>query len=150
MQAAEGKDAAEHLTDGYRTPVSEDTMRRAAQLGDYYSAHALAAFGAMSAGPHLGLAGDILGWLYPENSTECRATFSQRQAHRRFQDRDGRSTKAEEIAAAVRLLEAHGYVRLLPPPQRSGRGRPPAPQYEVCPTAPDGTGRKPKEADDQR
>ena len=41
----------EHLRDGYREPISEDTMRRAIRLGDYYTAHALAAFGAMSTGP---------------------------------------------------------------------------------------------------
>ena len=43
----------EHLRDGYREPISEETMRRAIRLGDYYTAHALAAFGAMSTGPTL-------------------------------------------------------------------------------------------------
>ena len=89
---------SEHLRDGYRQPISEDTMRRAIRLGDYYTAHALAAFGAMSTGPHLGLAGDILGWLYPDGTREYRADFSQRDAHRRFQERGGHATTAEEIA----------------------------------------------------
>ena len=134
----------EHLRDGYREPISEDTMRRAIRLGDYYTAHALAAFGAMSTGPHLGLAGDILGWLYPDGTRDYRPAFSQRDAHRRFQERDGHATTADEVAGALRLLEVHGYIRAMPAPPRSGRGRPAAPRYEVCPTSPDGNDRSPK------
>jgi replicative DNA helicase len=142
---------AGHLRDGYRQPVTEVTMRQAVKLGDYYTAHALAAFGAMSSGPHLGLAGDVLGWLYPDGSREYRPAFSQRDAHRRFQERDGHATTAEEIAGAIRLLEIHGYIRSLPPPPRSPRGgRAAAPRYEVCPTGPDGTDRTPKQGTDQR
>ena len=141
---------AGHLRDGYRQPVTEDTMRRAARLGDYYTTHALAAFGAMSGTRHLGLAGAILGWLYPEGSSEHHGEFSQRDAHRQFQERDGHATTAEDIAGALQLLETHGYIRPIPVPPRSGRGRPPAPRYEVCPTAPDGTDKRPKRATDQR
>jgi hypothetical protein len=141
---------AGHLKDGYREPVTEDSMRQAARLGDYYTMHALAAFGAMSTGPHLGLAGAILGWLYPDGSREHLGEFSRRDAHRRFPERDGHATTAEDIAGALHLLEVHGYIRMLPAAPRSGKGRPPAPRYEVCPTAPDGTDRTPKRAPDQR
>ena len=140
-----------HLTDGYQKPITESTMRRAVSIGDYYATHALAAFGVMVGGPHLGLAADILGWLYPVDSREYRAVFSQRDAHRRFQERDGHPTTVEEVGAAVRLLEAHGYIRPIPPPPRSPRGgRPASPRYEVCPTPPDGTDRTPETAGDQR
>ncbi|GAB7049062.1 hypothetical protein JCM9534A_41880 [Catenuloplanes indicus JCM 9534] len=40
---------AEHLRDGWSRPVDADTIDRAAQLGDYYAAHALAAFDDMGA-----------------------------------------------------------------------------------------------------
>lgn len=142
---------SEHLKDGYAKPIDELVMRRALQLGDYFTAHALAAFGVMAASPHLGLAGDILGWLYPDGAPTYRPEFSRRDAHRRFQERDGRTTTAEEIASSLRLLETHGYIRALPAPPRSERGgRPPAPKYEVCPTDPDGTDRNPEAGSEQR
>ena len=127
---------AEHLSDGYARPVSEETMMRAVRIGDYYAAHARRAFGVMAADPNLGLAQDAFGWLYPDGGP--RVPFNQRDAHRRFQEREGRATTAEEIGAALRLLEIHGYIRPLPPPPASPRGgRPASPSYEVCPTPPD-------------
>jgi replicative DNA helicase len=116
---------AAHLKDGYKQPVTEDTMRSAARLGDYYITHALVAFGAMSGTRHLGLAGAILGWLYPEGSSEHHGEFSRRDAHRRFPERDGHSSTAEDIAGALQLLEAHGYIRQTPVPPPPGKGRPP-------------------------
>ena len=100
---------AEHLSDGYARPVSEETMMRAVRIGDYYAAHARRAFGVMAADPNLGLAQDAFGWLYPDGGP--RVPFNQRDAHRRFQEREGRATTAEEIGAALRLLEIHGYIR---------------------------------------
>jgi len=141
---------AGYLKDGYQQPVTEDTVRSAIRLGDYYTTHALAAFGAMTGTRHLGLAGAILGWLYPEGSREHHGEFSRRDAHRQFQERDGHATTAEDITGALQLLETHGYIRLIPAPPRSGKGRPPAPRYEVCPTAPDGTDRTAKRPPDQR
>ena len=141
---------AGHLRYGYLQPVTENTLRQAIQLGDYYTTHALAAFGAMTGTRYLGLAGAILGWLYPEGSREHHGEFSKRDAHRQFQEREGHATTAEDIAGTLQLLETHGYIRPIPAPPRFGKGRPPAPRYEVCPTAPDGTDRRPKRAYDQR
>ena len=140
---------AEHLQDGYAKPVSHDTVTEAIQIGDYYTSHALAAFGVMSADPNLGLARAMLGWLYPDS--KARDPFSQRDAHRRFRERDGRSTTADEITAALRLLAIHGYIRPLPPPAGSPRGgRPASPRFEVCPSAPDTTDGTPKVSSDLR
>ena len=125
---------AARLRDGYQHPVDEDAMTRALAIADYYTAHALAAFGAMATTGPLGLAGDILAWLYPDDI--AREKVTQREAHIRFQRRDGRTVTAPEIAEAMRLIEAHGYIRRCPAPPRSAKGgRPAAPVYEVCPAA---------------
>jgi replicative DNA helicase len=127
---------AGHLRDGYAAPVSEETMRSAVCIADYYAAHARAAFGVMSADPSLGLARDMLAWLHPGEGV--REPFSQRDAHRQFRERDGRATTAEEIGTALRLLAIHGYVRALPAPPKAPRGgRPASARYEVCPEPPD-------------
>ncbi|EMF50604.1 hypothetical protein SBD_8168 [Streptomyces bottropensis ATCC 25435] len=47
---------AEHLGEGYAHPVPEATMRAAIELGEYYTAHALAVFDVMGADPVLGRA----------------------------------------------------------------------------------------------
>jgi replicative DNA helicase len=126
---------AGYLRDGYAVPVSEETMRSAVRIADYYAAHARAAFGVMSADPSLGLARDMLAWLHPGEGV--REPFSQRDAHRQFRERDGRATTAEEIGAALRLLGIHGYVRALPAPPKAPRGgRPASPRYEVWPEPP--------------
>ena len=140
---------ATHLKDGYAAAISEDTVYRAIRIADYYAAHARAAFGGMSGDPALGLARDMLAWLCPEDKP--RGDFSQRDAHRKFRERDGHATEAEEIAAALRLLGIHGYIRPLPaPPKASGGGRPASPRYEVCPVAPDTTDRTRKPGGDLR
>src|SRR5262249_12965684 len=130
--------------------VSENTMRRGVRVADYYAAHALAAFGVMSADPNLGFASDILRWLYPEGI--ARDVFNQRDAHRRFQQRRGQATSAEEVATALRLLEIHGYIRPAQQgqPGSSQGGRPKAPSFEVCPTPPDTTDRTIKTRGDLR
>ena len=101
--------------DGYREPISEETIRRAIRLGDYYTAHTLAAFGAMSTGPHLGLAGDLLGWLYPDGTREYRTAFSQRDAHRRFQDQAAMPPRPLAISAVRdRIVRAAVKIVLEP------------------------------------
>jgi hypothetical protein len=138
---------ATHLKDGYAAAVSDDTVSCAIRIADYYAAHARAAFGGMSGEPALGLARDMLSWLYHEDKP--RGDFSQRDAHRKFRERDGHATEAEEIAAALRLLGIHGYIRpLQAPPKASGGGRPASPRYEVCPVTPDTTDRTRKPGGD--
>jgi replicative DNA helicase len=90
---------AGHLKDGYRHPITEDTMPQAARLGDYYATHALGAFGSMTGTPISACPGRaILGWLYPDGSHEHHGEFSRRDAHRQLQERDGHATTAEDIA----------------------------------------------------
>lgn len=124
---------AEHLKDGYgEKPIAESTMARAITIASYYAEHALAAFGVMSAHPSVRLAYDILAWRRPpDGPVSGDARFTQRDAHRKF---EGRVRGVGEIAAALRLLEDHGYIRPVPqqgPPR--GGGRPPSPAYSVIP-----------------
>src|SRR5690606_10062183 len=54
---------AEHLHDGFRKPVAEETMRQAIDIARYYTAHAAACFGVMAEGRHTQLARDALAWI---------------------------------------------------------------------------------------
>jgi hypothetical protein len=127
---------ADEKAGGIAAPVSVDTVENAIRLASYYADHARAAFGVMGAAPGLSLARDILRWVYQDGKP--RDPFGQRDAHRSFQQREGRSTEALEIGAALKLLESHGWIRQMPPPERSPRGgRPASPRYEVNPFAPD-------------
>jgi len=41
--------------------------------------------------------------------------------------------KMPDLEPALAVLEQHGYLRRLPGPPTTGRGRPPAPVYETNP-----------------
>lgn len=66
----------------------------------------------------------LAGWPRP--------SFSKRDAHR------GNSStfkRADELDAALKLLERHGWLREQPQPESKPQvGRPPSPLYEVHPT----------------
>ncbi len=123
---------ASHIKDGYAKPISEDTMKLAVRVADYYSEHALAAFGIISAGPYYKLAQDILSWIYPADDSAIRGEFSQRDVHRKFQREE-----LPHLSRALRLLEVHGYIRGKPTQQPGPQGgRRPSPSYESHPKRP--------------
>jgi len=118
---------AEHLRDGWGRPITADTLARAATLGRYFAAHALAAFDDMGADPVVEEARVVLAWL-------------RKHAAPRITKRDvfsgvsrGRFTKASDLDPALRLLEAHGYIQAEPQAERSGPGRRPSPAWLVHP-----------------
>jgi hypothetical protein len=112
---------AENPTTGARTAISGETMQRAIDLTRYYVEHALAAFGVMRAHPLIEKASAVLEWIGERKEFKPRDVH--RAMHRRF---DG----AEEVAATLRLLEEHAYIREKPSPPTGGR-RPTV--YEVTP-----------------
>ncbi|MEU7868033.1 DUF3987 domain-containing protein [Dactylosporangium sp. NPDC049140] len=111
---------ATHGGNGCTRPVEVDTVDQAAALGRYFAEHALAAFDDMGADPVIDDARHILGWI-------------ERTVSRRFTKRDlfsalsrGRFRKAADLDPALNLLQAHGYLRAEPIPERVGAGRPPS------------------------
>ncbi len=118
-----------HLADhGYAHPVTEDTMRAAIELGDYYTAHALAVFDVMGADPVLSRARSVLealrdnGW----EDVSRRDVFS-------VLSRSEVPTVAD-LEPALALLEDHGYLRSYQPERTGKRARPPAPRLQAHPS----------------
>jgi replicative DNA helicase len=118
---------AEHLTTGYARPISIETMTAAHNLLDYYTAHTLAAFDMMTTDETTDRARHLLDWIRTTQTTR----FSARDAFTN-QPRT-RFPKMNDLDPALALLEQHGYLKRLPGPPTTGRGRPPAPVYEVNP-----------------
>ncbi|MFG2002314.1 YfjI family protein [Spirillospora sp. NPDC048911] len=121
---------AEHLDNGYRRPVDEATVRNAIEIGRYYEAHAIGAFGTMREDPGLGIARRALEWLTrrPEDKREV---VTQRDMHRALQSH---LDKAASVRPVLALLAAHGYLREQPaPPKSSKGGRAASPRYDINP-----------------
>ncbi|MCN0152583.1 DUF3987 domain-containing protein [Salinispora arenicola] len=119
---------AEHLRDGWGKPVTADTIDRAALLGDYYAAHALAAFSDMGADKATHNARHIAAWIERTGAT----TFTKRELFRAV--KSNQIPTVADLDPALSLLEAHGHLRQLDPPERPrAGGRPPSPSYLVHP-----------------
>jgi replicative DNA helicase len=84
-------------------PISEDTMHNAIKVGDYFIAHALAAFDFMGVDPAVEGARTVLDWV-KRNQLD---RFTRREAHRGCR----RFKKVTELDDPLHLLEEHGYVR---------------------------------------
>ncbi|GAA3339542.1 hypothetical protein GCM10020358_23690 [Amorphoplanes nipponensis] len=119
---------AEHLHDGWGQPIDADTIERAALIGDYYAAHALAAFDDMSADQSTRNARTILAWIERTGSS----AFTKREVFRAL--KSSQLPTAADFDPPLSVLEAHGYLRQLDPPapKRAG-GRPPSPSFLVHP-----------------
>jgi replicative DNA helicase len=119
---------AEHPGDGWGRSVDADTVERAALIGEYYAAHALAAFDDMGADAATRNARQVLAWI----ERTATGAFTKRDAFRAVQSSQIKTVA--DLDPALAVLEAHGYLRPLDPPapKRSG-GRPPSPSYLVHP-----------------
>ncbi|MFJ6388937.1 YfjI family protein [Streptomyces sp. NPDC091972] len=124
---------AEHGGNGYAHPVTADTMNAAIELGQYYTAHALAAFDVMGADHTTARAHSVLEALRMHRWTEV--------SKRDLMVKLSRSEfpTAADLDPTLNLLEDHGYVRAQPIVRTGGRGRPPSPRYLVHPRLTDPT-----------
>jgi hypothetical protein len=120
---------ATHLTDGWGRPIEVATMASALKIGDYYTAHALAAFDHMGTDPAIEAARTVLRWIERDQPDR----FTRRQAHMSLSR--SRFPKVTDLDAPLGLLDDHGYIRREPEPERRGPGRPPSPSYLVNPLA---------------
>ncbi|MFC4588618.1 YfjI family protein [Sphaerisporangium corydalis] len=118
---------AAHIDDGWRHPITADTMNAAATLGEYFTAHALAAFDSMGADPDLEAARTVHTWL--ERTRPER--FTVREAFRGVASK--RFRKVADLETPLDLLEQLGWIQREPEPPRTGPGRRPSPAYTVHP-----------------
>lgn len=121
---------AEHLDDGFARPISFETLASAHGLIEYYTDHALIAFGLMSTDETTARAMAALDWI--ERAGPNR--FTARDAYRALPRT--KFPKMTDLDPALGLLEQHGHIRRIPaPPTASRGGRPPAAEYETNPYA---------------
>jgi replicative DNA helicase len=104
------------------------TVERAAQIGEYYAAHALGAFDDMGADLATRNARTILRWI----ERTATSAFTKREVFRAAQSSQFKTMA--DLDPALTVLETHGYLRQLDQsaPKRAG-GRPPSPSYLVHP-----------------
>jgi len=101
-------------------------MARALELAAALVGHALAAFEMMGADPDIEAAKRVLAWIRRDHIEE----FTMRKAHRAVR---GHYPKAEQVRAALSILEERGHVLIEPAPKTNGPGRPASPVYIVNP-----------------
>lgn len=104
-----------HLADGWGRPVSEDTMRAAIAIMDYFTAHALASFDLMGVDQALDDARAVYNWLERTRPQQ----FTKREAFTGLSR--SRFAKVGDLDAPLVLLEQHGWIRSAPEPERTGR-----------------------------
>ncbi len=121
-----------------RQPISEETTTNTLTLADYFTPHALRAFGAMEADPATAGAVEVLAWL--ETREDRLATFTRRDAMRA---RPGRLPNSEAAEAVLRLLEDTGWVQPVHVDPGTKGGHPPA-AYAVNPKVADTTDTTPR------
>ncbi|MCX4557838.1 YfjI family protein [Streptomyces phaeochromogenes] len=118
---------AEHLGEGYAHPVPVATMNAAIELGEYYTAHALAVFDVMGADPVLSRARSALDVLRDSAGDD----ISRRDLFTALSRSE--VPTITDLEPALALLEDHGYLRSYQPERTGRRGRPPAPRLQVHP-----------------
>ncbi|MER6810740.1 DUF3987 domain-containing protein [Spirillospora sp. NPDC000708] len=123
---------AEHFREGWNRPISLATFQNARQIGEYFTVHAQAAYDAIGADPAVADARALLDWIERTGTTQFGAR-DVLSSLRRFK-------KVADLDPALRVLESHGWIRRLPAPPRTGRGRKAGPVYETHPEATGATG----------
>jgi hypothetical protein len=116
---------AEKVEGDLEAPIGATTMTAAVSIVEGLIPHARAAYNFMGADPQLDNARRVLGWLRAQR----RASVSQRQVHAAHQSR---LPRAEDVEGVLHVLEAHGWLRLIPAAVGLRGGRP-STRYAVHP-----------------
>ncbi|MEU1731342.1 DUF3987 domain-containing protein [Streptosporangium sp. NPDC020145] len=119
---------AKHLRDGWQRPIDLDTFAAACEIGEYFTSHAQTAYDHIGADPAVADARALLDWAGRTGTTRFTAREVLPAMRSRF-------AKVADLDPALRVLEAHGWIRRLPTAPQTGRGRPASPAYEVHPSA---------------
>ncbi|MFE5890493.1 DUF3987 domain-containing protein [Streptomyces sp. NPDC056462] len=118
---------ADRATGRWGEPIEATTIERAIAIGEYYTAHARAAFDLMETDADSEKALLVLDWIRRTKVTSFKAHELVTARRRAF-------PTVSSTAPALRLLEEHGYVRRLHEERSGARGRQPAPVYRVHPS----------------
>ncbi len=106
--------------------ISTEIVAAAWAIGDYFQAHALAAFGMMGADPDAERAQAVLRWI--ERTGVER--FTLRDCHQIMRRA---VSLPSDLLPAMEALEGRGFIRRLPDSEKSGPGRKPSPSWIVNP-----------------
>ncbi len=115
------------MEDPSKRLIDKSTMERAVSIGEYFVAQAKAVFRTMGASQSMVDARRLLDWIRDGR----RDRFKSSEA--RAENRSWIKT-AKRTAAALQVLEDHGFVRQLPqPPNGRKGGRPQSTNYVINP-----------------
>ena len=118
---------AEHARDGWDRPISLATLEAAAEIGDYYTHHAKAAYDTIGADPATADARAVLQWLTTARPAQVTTRDLMRGMPQRFR-------KAADLGAPLAILESRGWIRARPAARSApGGGRPGSPAWDVHP-----------------
>lgn len=122
----------------WEVEIDEDSVASAVALLDFYTEHALAAYGLMEADARVGLAKRLLRWIerfradrkvFRPRGPENELGFTLRDCHRHHRA----VGRPEDLLPGLDLLESRGYLRRLPPPDPRPANRPPSTVFLVSP-----------------
>jgi len=108
------------------TSVSLKIVEGATRLGKYFIPHAKAAYLQMDADPNLSGAKRVLNCL----RKNAKPTLSTQEI---WQSTKGYFRKMEGLQVALKILEGHNYIRVLPNQEPNRPGKKAAPIYEINP-----------------
>jgi 5S rRNA maturation endonuclease (ribonuclease M5) len=117
--------------------IPADTVAGAWRIGNYFRAHALAAFSLMDGDPRLALARRLLAWIRRHRCEH----FTLAEVFADLRRGEGVAV-SDDLLPAVAVLEDRHYVRSQPP-QEHKVGRKPSPAYTVNPATHE-AGQQPK------
>jgi hypothetical protein len=108
--------------------VDGESLDRAAALVRYFKSHARKVYAALEADSEVEDARRLLHWIARERRTE----FKRWEVYNDVRSQ-GKFPRVEDLDKPLGRLCQHRFIRLQPPPERQGAGRPADPFYEVNP-----------------
>ena len=98
--------------------ISDDTSRRAIEIGKYFPAHASCAYSMMSGDASIRKARFVWAKLVKFGQSEVKRSDLFQTCRGKF------FRKSEDLLPTLQLLEEHGHLRQIVP-EHQGAGRPP-------------------------
>lgn len=119
---------AERGEAGIRTPVTEDTILAAVEIGAYFKVHAVKAFTTMTTDPVI----NDMAYVWERIEATGATELSEREVHRETRSR---FPTIDTLRPVLVNLADRGYLAQLPEPEQKRPGRKPSPRFAVNPDA---------------